>query len=154
MNQNDPHVAHKEPHMAHKEPHVDQESEPHVALCEPHMDCNEPHVARREPDEIFFLQCRIDVSYDFLCFFSIFGGGQTAAKTNFASSICCKDSPFQFSAKSDNSKYGLLQPQITSVPNILIFDAPLCSELLIEKMFCYKLFCHSYHQRDTIRYVA
>ena len=65
MNQNDPHVAHKEPHMAHKEPHVDQESEPHVALCEPrvalcepHMDCNEPHVARREPDEIFFLQCR------------------------------------------------------------------------------------------------
>ena len=32
MNQNDPHVAHKEPHMAH----------------------NEPHVARREPDEIFF----------------------------------------------------------------------------------------------------
>ena len=66
MNQNDPHVAHKEPHMAHKEPHVDQESEPHVALCEPrvalcepHMDCNEPHVARREPDEIFFLQCSI-----------------------------------------------------------------------------------------------
>ena len=32
-------------------------SEPRVALCEPHMDCNEPHVARREPDEIFFLQC-------------------------------------------------------------------------------------------------
>ena len=68
MNQNDPHVAHKEPHMAHKEPHVDQESEPHVALCEPrvalcepHMDCNEPHVARREPDEIFFLQC-IDIN--------------------------------------------------------------------------------------------
>ena len=65
MNQNDPHVAHKEPHMAHKEPHVDQESEPHVALgeprvalCEPYMDCNEPHVARREPDEFFFLQCR------------------------------------------------------------------------------------------------
>ena len=65
MNQNDPHVAHKEPHMAHKEPHVDQESEPHVALCEPrvdqsepHVDCNEPHVDRREPDEIFFLQCR------------------------------------------------------------------------------------------------
>ena len=48
-----------------------------------------------------------------------------AAKTFFASRICCKDLPYQFSEKSDNSKYGLLQPQITSVPNILIFDAPL-----------------------------
>ena len=52
-------------------------------------------------------------------------GGLTTAKTFFASRICCKDSPFQFSAKSDNSKYGLIQPQITSVPNILIFEAPL-----------------------------
>ena len=59
MNQNDPHVAHKEPHMAHKEPHVDQESEPH-------MDCNEPHVARREPDEIFFLQCTFSLSVIYL----------------------------------------------------------------------------------------
>ena len=73
---------------------------------------------------------------DFCCYGGVGGGcgGLTTAKTFFASRICCKDSPFQFSAKSDNSKYGLLQPQITSVPNILIFDAPLCSSINMVNM--------------------
>ena len=69
----------------------------------------------------------VTAKIDFCCYGGVGGGcgGLTIAKTFFASRICCKDLPFQFSAKLDNSKYGLLQPQITSVPNILIFDAPL-----------------------------
>ena len=62
------------------------------------------------------------IFFDFCCY----GGrcsAQTAAKTYFASRICCKDSPYQFSAKLDNSKYGLLQLQI-SVANILILSPP------------------------------
>ena len=45
-------------------------------------------------------------------------GGLTTAKTFFASRICCKDLPYQFSGKSDNSKYGLLQLQIISIANL------------------------------------
>ena len=56
---------------------------------------------------------------DFCCYGGV-GGGLTTAKTFFASRICCKDLPYQFSGESDNSKYGLLQLQITSVANILI----------------------------------
>ena len=52
-------------------------------------------------------------------------GADAAGKTFFASRICCKDLPYQFSGKSDNSKYGLIQLQITSVANILILSAPL-----------------------------
>ena len=66
----------------------------------------------------------ITAKIDFCCYGGV-GGGLTTAKTFFASRICCKDSPFQFSAKSDNSKYGLLQLQIISVANILILSAPL-----------------------------
>ena len=58
-----------------------------------------------------------------------------AAKTFFASRICCKDLPYQFSGKSDNSKYGLLQLQITSVANILILPAPLWSRLVHKTKF-------------------
>ena len=68
----------------------------------------------------------VTAKIDFCCYSGVGGGcgGLTTAKTFFASRICCKDLPYQFSGKSDNSKYGLLQPQITSVPNILIFTAP------------------------------
>ena len=64
---------------------------------------------------------------DFCCYGGVGGGcgGLTTAKTFFASRICCKDLPYQFSGKSDNSKYGLLQLQIISVANILILSAPL-----------------------------
>ena len=66
----------------------------------------------------------VTAKIDFCCYGGV-GGGLTTAKTFFASRVCCKDLPYQFSGKSDNSKYGLLQPQITSVPNILNFTAPL-----------------------------
>ena len=79
----------------------------------------------------------VTAKIDFCCYGGVGGGcgGLTTAKTFFASRICCKDSPFQFSAKSDNSKYGLLQPQITSVPNILIFTAPLYRKNFITIFF-------------------
>ena len=69
----------------------------------------------------------VTAKIDFCCHGGVGGGcgGLTTAKTFFASRICCKDLPYQFSGKSDNSKYGLLQLQITSVTNILILPAPL-----------------------------
>ena len=66
----------------------------------------------------------VTAKINFCCYGGV-GGGLTTAKTFFASRICCKDLPYQFSGKSDNSKYGLLQLQITSVTNILILPAPL-----------------------------
>ena len=72
---------------------------------------------------------------DFCCYGGVGGrcGGLTTAKTFFASRICCKDLPYQFSGKSDNSKYGLLQLQITSVANILILPAPLIPKYYVKK---------------------
>ena len=69
----------------------------------------------------------VTAKIDFCCYGGVGGGcgGLTTAKTFFATRICCKDLPYQFSGKSDNSKYGLLLLQITSVPNILIFTTPL-----------------------------
>ena len=60
-------------------------------------------------------------------------GGLTTAKTFFASRICCKDLSYQFSVKSDNFKYGLTQPQLSSVANILILSPPPYQQKLYQK---------------------
>ena len=68
----------------------------------------------------------VTAKIDFCCHGGVRGGcgGLTTTKTFFASRICCKDLPYQFSGKSDNPKYTLIRPQITSVANILILSPP------------------------------
>ena len=43
-------------------------------------------------------------------------GVPTAIKPYFVSRICFKDSPYKFSAKSDNSEYGLSQLYVKPYP--------------------------------------
>ena len=78
----------------------------------------------------------VTAKIDFCCYGGVGGGcgGLTTAKTFFASRICCKDLPYQFSGESDNYKYGLLQLQITSVSNILILSPPLWKKTYTKKL--------------------